>query len=94
MISRQILAFLLLLCTVLFDLNFFFFVLFVNKESVYDNLEVQIAFDSLHDRAVSSKSKTMQRHTSGTYFHKKMIEQQQLYETNALRDEKKYHLGK
>jgi hypothetical protein len=65
---------------------------FFNKESVYDNLEVQISFDSLHERSVS-KSKTMQRQTSGTYFHKKMIEQQQLYETNALRDEKKFHLG-
>lgn len=62
-------------------------------ETVYDNLEVQVLFDSLHDRT-ASKVKTMMRQTGGTYFHKKIIEQQQLYDSNVLRDEKKFHLGK
>lgn len=52
-----------------------------------------MSFNNLHDRSVS-KIKNIVRQTRTNYYHKRIIEQQQLYDSSVFRDEKKFHLGK
>ena len=68
-------------------------------EKYYDNLEVQVLFDNLHDKTTMNKqaaalvvASTQNLHQS--YFQKQFQENQQLYEFKTLKSDKRLHLAR